>query len=199
MDAGGWEGGDPALAPAPASSFDALDAILARLADQRLFPNLKQVVVAGHSGGGQVVQRYAIAGKGEVALTKNGIGVRYVIANPSSYAYFTAERPEPSIAASCPRYNNWKYGMEQRPPYLAALTPRPGADLRGAQGDLSVGDAGHQSQSSRARQKLHGGGGRRHRYVRGHSYSPPCRPATRERRITASWTCQTSGTTATRC
>ena len=118
----GWEGGDPAVGPAPASSFDALDAILARLADQRLFPNLKQVVIAGHSGGGQVVQRYAIAGKGELALTRKGVGVGYVIANPSSYAYFTSERPEPSIAASCTGYNNWKYGMESRPAYLAGQT-----------------------------------------------------------------------------
>jgi len=116
----GWEGGDAATAPKPASSFDALDAILARLADQRLFPNLKQVVIAGHSGGAQVVQRYAIAGKGEAALKQKGIGVRYVVANPSSYAYFTAERPEPSIAASCPGYNDWKYGMDSRPEYLAA-------------------------------------------------------------------------------
>jgi pimeloyl-ACP methyl ester carboxylesterase len=61
----GWEGGEPALGPTPASSFDALDAILARLADRNIFPNLKQVVVAGHSGGGQVVQRYAIATQGE--------------------------------------------------------------------------------------------------------------------------------------
>lgn len=121
----GWEGGDPAAGPAPASSFDALDAILARLADRRLFPNLKQVVVAGHSGGGQVVQRYAIAGRGEAALARAHIAVRYVVANPSSYAYFSAERPEPAIAASCPGYNNWKYGMESRPPYLAA--PAPGA------------------------------------------------------------------------
>jgi pimeloyl-ACP methyl ester carboxylesterase len=72
----GWEGGEPAVGPAPASSFDALDAILARLADRRLFPNLKQVVVAGHSGGGQVVQRYAIAGRGEQQLTPENIGVR---------------------------------------------------------------------------------------------------------------------------
>lgn len=115
----GWEGGDAALAPAPASSFDALDAILARLADRRLFPNLKQVVVAGHSGGAQVVQRYAIAGKGELALTRQGIGVRYVVANPSSYAYFSGERPEPAIAGTCPDYNHWKYGMEARPAYLA--------------------------------------------------------------------------------
>jgi pimeloyl-ACP methyl ester carboxylesterase len=115
----GWEGGDAAKGPQPASSFDALDAILAKLADHTLFPNLKQVVVAGHSGGGQVVQRYAITGKGEAALTKAGIAVRYVVANPSSYAYFDDKRPEPAIAASCPGYNNWKYGMDDRPPYLA--------------------------------------------------------------------------------
>jgi pimeloyl-ACP methyl ester carboxylesterase len=119
----GWEGGEPAEGPTPASSFDALDAILVRLADRRLFPDLKQVVVAGHSGGGQVVQRYAIAGRGETALARETISVRYVVANPSSYAYFSAERPEPSIAASCPGYNDWKYGMDSRPAYLAGATP----------------------------------------------------------------------------
>ena len=118
----GWEGGDDAVGPTAASSFDALDAILAKLADRTLFPNLKQVVVAGHSGGGQVVQRYAIAGKGEAALVRLGIGVRYVVANPSSYAYFNDERPQPAIAASCPGYNNWKYGMDSRPAYLAGPT-----------------------------------------------------------------------------
>jgi len=119
----GWEGGDPAIGPTPTSSFQALDAILARLADRRMFPNLKEVVVSGHSGGGQVVQRYAIAGRSKAALTEHGIDVRYVIANPSSYAYFSAERPVQSIAASCPGYNDWKYGMERRPPYLSAATP----------------------------------------------------------------------------
>ncbi|MBR0835439.1 alpha/beta hydrolase [Bradyrhizobium manausense] len=119
----GWEGGDAALAPYPVSSFEALDAILAKLSDRRVFPNLKQVVIAGHSGGGQVAQRYAIAGKGEAALSRQHIDVRYVVANPASYAYFNAERPAPKIAASCPGYNNWKYGMDQRPPYLADATP----------------------------------------------------------------------------
>ncbi|MEO6841477.1 MAG: alpha/beta hydrolase [Bradyrhizobium sp.] len=115
----GWEGGDDAVAPSSASSFDALDAILAKLADKNLFPNLKQVVVAGHSGGAQVVQRYAIAGKAEAALKAAGIGVRYVVANPSSYAYFNDQRPDQAIAASCTGYNNWKYGMDARPAYLA--------------------------------------------------------------------------------
>lgn len=118
----GWEGGEPATGPSPASSFEALDAILARLADRRLFPNLKHIVVAGHSGGAQVVQRYAIAGHGEAAAGA-GISLRYVVANPSSYAYFTLERPEPAIAAACPGYDDWKYGMRGRPEYLAAATP----------------------------------------------------------------------------
>jgi pimeloyl-ACP methyl ester carboxylesterase len=115
----GWEAGDPAVGPEPVSSFDALDAIFAKLADRRLFPNLMQVVVAGHSGGAQVVQRYAIAAKGDLALMRAGIAVRYVVADPASYAYFSAERPEASIAANCPGYNSWKYGMADRPPYLA--------------------------------------------------------------------------------
>ena len=119
----GWEGGDAALAPNPVSSFEALDAILAKLSERRIFPNLKQVVISGHSGGGQVAQRYAIAGKGEAALSRQHIDVRYVVANPSSYAYFSGERPVPAIAASCQGYNVWKYGMDGRPPYLADATP----------------------------------------------------------------------------
>ncbi len=119
----GWEGGDPAVGASHASSFDALDAILARLADRRLFPDLQQVVVAGHSGGAQVVQRYAVAGRGEAALQASGIPVRYVVANPSSYAYFSPDRPEPAIAASCPGYDAWKYGMQSRPSYLADADP----------------------------------------------------------------------------
>jgi len=119
----GWEGGDPALAPGPVSSFEALDTILAKLGDRTLFPNLKQVVVFGHSGGGQVVQRYAIAVKGDQVLLHEGIGVRYVVANPSSYAYFSKDRPEPAIAAGCEGYNNWKFGMDDRPPYLAEPSP----------------------------------------------------------------------------
>ncbi|HKW82151.1 MAG TPA: alpha/beta hydrolase, partial [Burkholderiaceae bacterium] len=85
---GGWEGGEAALGPAPISSFEAIDAILAVLADRRHFPRLTEVVVAGHSGGGQVVQRYAVVGEPEARLAAAGIKLRYVVANPSSYLYF---------------------------------------------------------------------------------------------------------------
>ena len=124
----GWESGEDAQGPAPISSFAALDAILARLADRTAFPALKDVVVAGHSGGGQLVQRYAVAGRGEGALTEEGIHVRYVVANPSSYVYFSPERPTGDgfaalNAAACPAYDQWKYGMKGLPPYLADQDP----------------------------------------------------------------------------
>ncbi len=114
----GWEGGADAQGPAPLSSFDALDAILARLADRRIFPHLAQIVIAGHSGGGQVVQRYAV-----LAHAIGAIVPRFVVANPSSYAYFSADRPEPVDAAACPRFDRWKYGVEGLPRYAGRATP----------------------------------------------------------------------------
>jgi pimeloyl-ACP methyl ester carboxylesterase len=118
-----WEGGANATGPAPISSFDAIDAVLAQLADRSLYPDLAQVVLGGHSGGAQVLQRYAVVGRGEAALTKAGVRVRYVIANPSSYVYFSEDRPASTTSfarytGSCKGFNRWKYGVEEAPPYV---------------------------------------------------------------------------------
>ena len=113
-----WMAGAPALSPASLSSYAALDKILERLDDRKRFPNLREVVVAGHSGGAQVVQRYALTTQADKALLADGIKVRYVIANPSSYAYFNAQRPIPTFdAANCPGFNTWKYGLKELPAY----------------------------------------------------------------------------------
>jgi pimeloyl-ACP methyl ester carboxylesterase len=118
-----WESGANAIGPAPLSSFDAIDAVLAQLADRLRFPDLVQVVLAGHSGGAQAVQRYAAVGRGEGALTEIGVRVRYVIANPSSYVYFSEDRPLSNTSfarysGSCKGFNRWKYGVEDTPPYV---------------------------------------------------------------------------------
>jgi hypothetical protein len=124
-----WMGGEPAVNSAALSSYAVLDAIARRLADRRLFPHLKYVVFAGHSGGAQVVQRYAIAARGVQALAQAGIAVSYVVANPSSYAYFDDRRPTanggfaPFDAAACSGFDNWKYGMRAHPPYLDDRSP----------------------------------------------------------------------------
>jgi pimeloyl-ACP methyl ester carboxylesterase len=119
----GWEAGENAVGPASISSFDAIDAILAQLADRSRFPYLVQIVLAGHSGGGQILQRYAVVGHGEAALTKAAVRVRYVVANPSSYVYFSEDRPVSSggfapYSGPCKNFNRWKYGLQHPPPYV---------------------------------------------------------------------------------
>jgi pimeloyl-ACP methyl ester carboxylesterase len=118
---GAWEAGGPALGPAPVSAYEVLDGLLLHLADKRLFPNLKDIVLAGHSGGGQAVQRYAIVGMAAAQIAAQGIHIRFVIANPSSYLYFDDYRPGPHDAA-CSNWDRWKYGIRGAPEYVT-LSP----------------------------------------------------------------------------
>ncbi|CRM71139.1 hypothetical protein [Pseudomonas sp. 24 E 13] len=113
-----WMAGDPSTGPGHISSYAALDQIIKHLGNRTLFPALKEIVIAGHSGGGQVVQRFALTGHDHPLLQTEGISLRYVVANPSSYAYFSPQRPVPFDAASCPGFNDWKYGMQNLPNYV---------------------------------------------------------------------------------
>lgn len=135
-----WMAGEPAVGPAPVSSYRALDALITHLADRQHFPNLREIIIAGHSGGAQVAQRYAVASRNGDALAQNGIRVRFLLSSPSTYAYFDAQRPvasapeetdkgariafAPFDAAACPAFDEWKYGMQNRPAYLAADDPK---------------------------------------------------------------------------
>ena len=114
---GAWEAGGPAIGPAPVSAYEILDAMLEHLADKTFFPNLKDIVLAGHSGGGQAVQRYAVVGTAAARIAAQGIHVRFVIANPSSYLYFTDYRPGPH-SSSCNNWDRWKYGTRGAPEYV---------------------------------------------------------------------------------
>jgi pimeloyl-ACP methyl ester carboxylesterase len=115
-----WEAGEPAVGPAAISSYEAIDAILNRLSDRSRFPNLQEIVLAGHSGGGQIVQRYAVVGHQITAVEKAGIALRYVVANPSSYVYFDEERPVTAVLRGCKQFNAWKFGLQRASPYLGA-------------------------------------------------------------------------------
>jgi len=104
-------------------AFAVLDDVLAYLADRKRFPALKEVVLIGHSAGGQLMQRYAVLGQGDAQPAGQGIAVRYVISSPSSYVYLDGNRVQagtvgPASAADCPDYNRYRYGLEVAPPYL---------------------------------------------------------------------------------
>ena len=132
-----WRSGGVAASHKDLTSFDFMDAILKKLANKQTFPNLRAIVVAGHSAGGQFVARYQMSNKVHETL---GVPVSYVVANPSSYAWPDATRPQavddalPANAtlgwredkahtkfsygafdaAACARYNKWPAGLEDR-------------------------------------------------------------------------------------
>jgi pimeloyl-ACP methyl ester carboxylesterase len=107
----GWMAGDAAIAPSGQSAFAVLDALQAWLASR--VPSLSKLVVAGHSGGAQLVQRYGLLGDERVYT-------RYVVANPSSYAFLDRDRPEPTNR--CPDFDRWKYGLTNLPAYRRGWT-----------------------------------------------------------------------------
>jgi len=123
-----WEeGADSVQAagrPAPVSAFQVLDDLLRSLDDDERLPALAGIVLAGHSAGAQLVQRYAVLNNIDGPLRRGGVALRYVIANPSSYLYLTNERPRPDgkgyapyERGICPTYNQYKYGPDRLPPY----------------------------------------------------------------------------------
>jgi pimeloyl-ACP methyl ester carboxylesterase len=122
-----WRSGGAAFNDSKATSFDFMDEILRKLASRRAFPNLKLITVSGHSAGGQYAERYAM---GNTVHDTLGVPVRYVVSNPSSYAYLDATRPnadgsafEPFPgAARCAAYNRWPYGLESRGGYTTKLS-----------------------------------------------------------------------------
>jgi len=118
-----WAGGDESVNPPyHISSLQVLDDLLQQLADKRRLPKLTRITLAGHSAGAQMMQRYAALNNVDEAIRGRGIDVRYVIANPSSYLYFTPDRPNgaafaPYDTAQCADYNQYRYGMQEMVPY----------------------------------------------------------------------------------
>jgi pimeloyl-ACP methyl ester carboxylesterase len=128
-----WNGGADAIAwPSPLSSFQVIDDLMQALSDRTQFAKLERITLAGHSGGGQLVHRYAVLNNADEKMRAAGISVRYIVANPSTYLYFTPERPHGSRfaqfdASACPEYNDYKYGIEKMVRY--ARTANTGIDL----------------------------------------------------------------------
>jgi pimeloyl-ACP methyl ester carboxylesterase len=171
-----WMGGAAAVRTEGISSFRVLDAILEKLANRTAFPALREVIVVGHSAGGQFVHRYAILA--DVSRLRGaGVSVKFVVANASSYTYFDKTRPtaDGQLAAfdqkKCPDFNRWKYGLEDAPPYGAGRSrekiereyvARNVTYLLGTEDN----DTAHPALDRSCQAMAQGP----HRYARGHAY-----------------------------
>lgn len=140
---GGGEVGNDEL-----TSFDFMDEIIRRLARKQIFPNLRSIVVAGHSAGGQFVIRYEMSNQ---VHDSTSIPISYVVSNAAAYPYIDDMRPtsaalpstvaatEPGFqpagsavstppfvpyadAKNCVGYDHWPYGLKNRIGYASRLT-----------------------------------------------------------------------------
>ncbi|MGD8395994.1 MAG: FG-GAP-like repeat-containing protein [Candidatus Eiseniibacteriota bacterium] len=134
----GWRQGDQSVAtqhhprPWSISSYAIADTIIHHVVTRN--PQLEQVIVTGHSAGGQFTNRYAAGNLIHDLVTGTyGVAIRYIVMNPSTCMYFDAERwlegtayafgiPPDSTLQSCPEYNDYKYGVDNPNPYMAIGT-----------------------------------------------------------------------------
>jgi len=136
-----WRLGGNATNDSLTSAFAAMDAIVLSLTQGSKFPNLRRIVVAGHSAGGQFVTLYAMANQVHDRLK---VELSYVVANSAGYAYLDDRRPakqwleasariDPSDTtqitftqyigvSACPAYGKWPFGLASKPPYAARLS-----------------------------------------------------------------------------
>jgi hypothetical protein len=118
-----WKFGDKS-AKNGMSSYEVIDRIIENIWLKGHFPNLRKIIVVGHSAGGQFVARYAA---GSPVVDRFSIQVSYVIANPSAYLYFNDKRTDGNKGFitpdnSCPDFNVYPYGVEQMNSYMGHVS-----------------------------------------------------------------------------
>ena len=109
------------------SSFEVIDLLIKNISLSGYFPNLKTIVVTGHSAGGQFTQRYAVGTEIRSKITQD---IQFVPSNPSSYMYLDESRYHfktgnfelAATPTNCTDYNHYIYGPKNRAAYLKKFT-----------------------------------------------------------------------------
>ncbi len=118
-----WSAGLDSKWPSQISSFEVLNEFILALLDTGHFPKVRTLVVAGHSAGGQFVNRFAAGSKPlQDGLWGRKIAVLFVISNPSSYLYFDEKRPKNAVESifvapdpkQYPKYDNSSFPLDFR-------------------------------------------------------------------------------------
>ena len=127
-----WRGGGEA---GGVNSFVFIEQLMRLANDKKVFPMMREIVVSGHSAGGQFVHRFAAAARVESEISAP---VKYVVSNPSTYLYPDATRLAASAVCSqegkctgeftnygegrnCTTFNQWRNGFEKRWGYAESI------------------------------------------------------------------------------
>lgn len=126
----GWEDGQTSIYPSNVSisSFEVLDNVVAYFANRTLFPNVDTIVMASHSMGAQMLQRYAVLGN----IPETEQELHFFVGNPGAYMYLDERRPTTGGAkppSSCQDYNDYHYGINNVDANLPYGQPTPNEDM----------------------------------------------------------------------
>ncbi|WFC98774.1 hypothetical protein MYAM1_001506 [Malassezia yamatoensis] len=103
-----WEFGGSTHSPKAdhsVSFYTALDKLIEKYLDKDQYPNVEKIVLAGHSLGGQAVQRYALL-KHEKSYDDQ---IMYWVGNPGAYTWLTSDRPTDADCGDS--VNEFPYGL----------------------------------------------------------------------------------------
>jgi pimeloyl-ACP methyl ester carboxylesterase len=124
-----WRSGGIAATSPTLSSFDFMDEIVRKLANKTVFPNLRAIVVTGHSAGGQFVTRYEMSNRvHDVVGPTRALPVDDAAPDKAKEGWNTEEPHTkfsygPFDASLCPNFNRWPLGLQDRSSgYTAKMT-----------------------------------------------------------------------------
>ncbi|PWN33498.1 uncharacterized protein FA14DRAFT_173291 [Meira miltonrushii] len=158
-----WAIGNDDSTGAGCSSYSQYDAIINYYSgNPALFPNLRTIVIVGHSGGANFVSRFSTIN------TNTPRGMRYIVANAANQGYFDNARPTKTTSDDCPAAFSWPFqwtGSFNR--YVGSRIKNPvalfnqwaGREVIHLTGDQDTSTSGTQTCQSVAQ----GGGARRDR------------------------------------
>lgn len=104
-----WFSGGNSIYPSntsTVSSYDVMDQIIQYFDNKNIYPNMQRIVIAGHSMGAQLVNRYAAVGKDLQTVSP----LVYYIGDPNGYLWFSDSRPLDT--SDCPTFNDWNDGLD---------------------------------------------------------------------------------------
>lgn len=121
----GWREGDLSQGAISISSILVIEKILEKLGNEEVFPDLQQVIIAGHSSGALMTHLLATLLNPEDYSQK--FNLQFVVANSQYFYYPKDVRFDPvqgnfQMVTGCPGYNNWPYGHNQFPAHLGGIT-----------------------------------------------------------------------------
>ncbi|KAL5040749.1 hypothetical protein BDW71DRAFT_193217 [Aspergillus fruticulosus] len=113
FDNSSFQQGAPSVGPGDVriSSYEALDKLVNSFWNKSVYPALETVVIASHSLGAQMTQRYAMLRPAQPEDPKISFGIM----NPGSYAWPVSDRPEHDNDCK-DTYNDWPYGIDDGQP-----------------------------------------------------------------------------------